>query len=892
MRGIREIEGLIKEANRLYDNDCFNEALKLYDQALEKSPNNVVCLDSKGSTLIALYRYDEALKMFERSIALNGDRYQPYQGKAWALSGLDENPKALECFDTALSKATDDKIGEPLAGKATVHAELDEDAKSDECIDKALKSNESFAYAWCVKGNLQMKKDELDMALKCYETALNKDPKCVLAHNGIGYIHLKKGNNAATDIPEDSSFSSAEAQDGEPGKELPNRRPLNQAQLSEYAAAEGRFQKALEIKPKYAEALNGLGCVCKARANNASNVLNELEKQALDYFDKALEHKPEYDDALKNRAEIVIKIKEQEFQAKFGDRYRIIAAAEKYTKADMSQIGAALVNGSFALIDDVSQVGAVTTGSCCILNKRPKEQHWTAFCVCEMAGKTFVLYKDSMGERIPYKLEDSLKRKLGSNIACISHCVKEQVSGDDTVSGPMSLNNMRLMRNGLADSRRDDYIKNFIGAKLTPESQVAKLKEEFQALTSPTFLDEIRGYISDLKSNDKFVEAYGQLLTEISSMTSMGSAKEFNAMRAAEMAKADDSERDFAKLYTSRLVASLSTDEIKKKQKKLEKSKNKYVDEFFRLNKAFDVITRLKSGAASQAALQTIAAELKLDYGQLASYFEFESANNETTSDRSKDGETKKLFLEPMDLASIKVAATKPSLPDTNKKTTEQLISELVLGADDQANGQAATKGAFQQSLARIQQHYFSWQSAGLGQVNAWAKSARISGGLLSTDEAIAVMDRTNNIITGGHRLRESQIISVLAFLDTRPDQGRLCEIKTGEGKTTIVALLAALKVLQGKSVDVITSNKVLAEEGKHEMEHFYAALGLTVATNGHDAKYTSGPKHCYTADIVYGCISDFQFDFFARLVRRAGHAREPHLRHAYSGRGGQHAHR
>lgn len=48
-------------------------------------------------------------------------------------------------------------------------------------------------------------------------------------------------------------------------------------------------------------------------------------------------------------------------------------------------------------------------------------------------------------------------------------------------------------------------------------------------------------------------------------------------------------------------------------------------------------------------------------------------------------------------------------------------------------------------------------------------------------------------------------------------DNGQIGQIQTGEGKTTIVSILAALKILQGKKIDIITSNSVLAAEGAKE---------------------------------------------------------------------------
>lgn len=82
-------------------------------------------------------------------------------------------------------------------------------------------------------------------------------------------------------------------------------------------------------------------------------------------------------------------------------------------------------------------------------------------------------------------------------------------------------------------------------------------------------------------------------------------------------------------------------------------------------------------------------------------------------------------------------------------------------------------------------------------------------------------------------------------------------------GKTVIVSLLTTMAILQGeKNVDVITSNAVLAQEGVDSRKLFYSLFNISVDTNVPDKTYAQGPRKCYLADVVYGSISDFQFDF------------------------------
>jgi len=72
---------------------------------------------------------------------------------------------------------------------------------------------------------------------------------------------------------------------------------------------------------------------------------------------------------------------------------------------------------------------------------------------------------------------------------------------------------------------------------------------------------------------------------------------------------------------------------------------------------------------------------------------------------------------------------------------------------------------------------------------------------------------------------------SLVAVLNNR-DQGRLLQVATGEGKSTIVSVLAIINGLKGKKVDIVTSSPVLAERDAKERRSFYKMFGLSCACN------------------------------------------------------------
>jgi preprotein translocase subunit SecA len=91
--------------------------------------------------------------------------------------------------------------------------------------------------------------------------------------------------------------------------------------------------------------------------------------------------------------------------------------------------------------------------------------------------------------------------------------------------------------------------------------------------------------------------------------------------------------------------------------------------------------------------------------------------------------------------------------------------------------------------------------------------------------------------------------------------QGRIAEMKTGEGKTLAATLAIYLNALSGRGVHVVTVNDYLAQRDANWMGPIYENLGLTVAAlqNGQDSKTR---KECYEADIIYGTNSEFGFDY------------------------------
>ena len=134
----------------------------------------------------------------------------------------------------------------------------------------------------------------------------------------------------------------------------------------------------------------------------------------------------------------------------------------------------------------------------------------------------------------------------------------------------------------------------------------------------------------------------------------------------------------------------------------------------------------------------------------------------------------------------------------------------------------------------------------------------RISNGEPLEDilpEAFATV-REASVRTLGMRHFDVQLIGGVVL-----HQGRIAEMKTGEGKTLVATLPAYLNALTGLGVHIITVNDYLATRDTEWMGQIYRFLGLSVGTIVHGLD-DSERKTAYGSDITYGTNNEFGFDY------------------------------
>ena len=121
--------------------------------------------------------------------------------------------------------------------------------------------------------------------------------------------------------------------------------------------------------------------------------------------------------------------------------------------------------------------------------------------------------------------------------------------------------------------------------------------------------------------------------------------------------------------------------------------------------------------------------------------------------------------------------------------------------------------------------------------------------------EAFAVV-REAGVRTVGMRHFDVQLLGGMVL-----HQGRIAEMKTGEGKTLVATLPAYLNALEGEGVHIVTVNDYLAKRDAQWMGKIYRFLGLSVGCIVHELD-SDERREAYLADITYGTNNEFGFDY------------------------------
>ncbi|MGJ4945712.1 tetratricopeptide repeat protein [Bradyrhizobium sp. HKCCYLS1011] len=244
----RHAEALANLGLALFSRKRYQEARTVQERAVAARPNFAAALTGFGNTLMKLGLLEEALQAHERALAAKPNYADAYCNRGMAELLLNRNVEAMSSFDRAL--ALNPRQSEALFGKGLVNINLRHSDEAFAAFDAALAIRPGVALVLAHRGRLRQQLGQFDQAKLDYDAALAIDPLLEVALLGHAQISVLKEN---------------------------------------VAPAMAALRKILEQNPRSEVAWTWLGeCFCK-QGDIAS---------ALQHFERALEIKPDYADAI------------------------------------------------------------------------------------------------------------------------------------------------------------------------------------------------------------------------------------------------------------------------------------------------------------------------------------------------------------------------------------------------------------------------------------------------------------------------------------------------------------------------------------------------------------------------------------------------------------------
>ena len=125
----------------------------------------------------------------------------------------------------------------------------------------------------------------------------------------------------------------------------------------------------------------------------------------------------------------------------------------------------------------------------------------------------------------------------------------------------------------------------------------------------------------------------------------------------------------------------------------------------------------------------------------------------------------------------------------------------------------------------------------------------------------ISLMNYANQLVFG-YFPRDTQIISLLFFINKPKDEGLIQQVMTGEGKSLIISFLAAfMNLVHKKKIDILTSSIILAQRDCFLYKNFYNIFKISTDFCRDNLDSEIKNKICYYADILYGYCLNFEAD-------------------------------
>lgn len=237
-------EQIIRAAYALHQSGKHEEAAKLYDQVLQKDPNNIQTLFLSGMLIYQRGDLDTALTRFDSILVLNPTHYDALAARGAVLSSLGQHQDALAAYGRA--QQIRPGSAQIYNNRANSLLALGRREEALENYDLALKQNPNYPEAWCNRGILLMELSRLQEALESFQRATDLRPDYGDAWEGRATV-LTRLEHRAEAI---RAYNRAIALKG-PQPQLLYNRGNAHAILKNYQAAINDCEQTLAMDPDY-----------------------------------------------------------------------------------------------------------------------------------------------------------------------------------------------------------------------------------------------------------------------------------------------------------------------------------------------------------------------------------------------------------------------------------------------------------------------------------------------------------------------------------------------------------------------------------------------------------------------------------------------------------------
>lgn len=279
------------------------EALTSFEQALKLDAGLVTSWNGKGSVLSKLRHHQEALEAFDRALQLDPQNAAAWNGKGAALNVLGRQNQALDAFETALR--FDPLLVQAWYNKGLLLYDMSRFREAERAFQEAIDLDNRFVVAYYGRGQALYGLQRLRQALQMYDQAIQKDPKFIEAWNRRGNVLDELGDTMRALQSYEQALQIdphyAPAWSGKGGV---------LRQLGHHFDALKAYNFALDIDPNFALAWNGKG-------NTLYNMHNFYE--ALNAYERALKLNPRLRTAWHNKSLVLNQLGRHEEALKAAD---------------------------------------------------------------------------------------------------------------------------------------------------------------------------------------------------------------------------------------------------------------------------------------------------------------------------------------------------------------------------------------------------------------------------------------------------------------------------------------------------------------------------------------------------------------------------------------------